>query len=393
MALATQPLARRRPRAQPDPTPPLEPGLSWLDAETLPPRGRYEALPALPDGERYTCVGELARGGMGAVFLVRDEHLGRVVAMKRLISANPSAEDVRRFLTEAQITGQLEHPNVVTVLDVGHDAEGRPYYTMPWIRGGTTLADVIDQLRADDPGTRQAWPLRRRVEAVLAVARALRAAHTRGVVHRDVKPANVMVGHHDEVLLLDWGLAKSTRQVDPFGSGQIELVTDPARTAHDTIVGTPLYMAPEQLRGDGDARADVYALAALLWELISLRHYLGRTPGETGAVLRAVRDRDPDLRRGHGQDRVPTPLQRLVGRGLAKDPQTRLPDTGALIAGLEAWLAGDPRVDCPNTLCLKGLSRWRRLLEDYPQVATAASFAVPPLITLGLVQLVRLATG
>jgi len=365
-------------------------GWSASDLPTRPLRPRADEAdpPELPAGPRYAEVRELARGGMGSVVLAHDRFVGRPVALKRLLAGREAAGERARFLQEAQVTGQLEHPNVVAVHDVDVDGEGRHFYTMPYLVGGESLQVVIERLRLGDPEAHRRYSMERRVQVVQQVARALAYAHARGVVHRDVKPANVMVGRFGEVYLLDWGLARvggaSPDPADlPLEGDEVDLVTDPAETDPDVVMGTPLYMAPEQLRGRADARSDVYALAAVLHELLSLRHYLGEPPDELGGIVRAVARRAParaDAERDPLNGRVPGALADLCARGLAKDPGGRVGSAAALAEELQAWLEGRCGVACPNGFALAALQRWKRALVDHPGPATLLSLLAPALL-------------
>jgi hypothetical protein len=232
---------------------------------------------------RYDVAGELARGGIGVVLKGRDRDLGREVALKVLRAehlANPAM--VRRLVEEAQIGGQLQHPGVLPVYELGIDAARRPFFAMKLVRG-RTLASLLAERSgpADD--------LRRFLTIFEQAAQTLAYAHARGVIHRDLKPANLMVGAFGEVQVVDWGLAKVLAPGgtvdDPAGAGGDSSIAGsiagPAasRSEAGSVLGTPAYMAPEQARGEIetlDERCDVFALGALLCEILTGRPpYLG----------------------------------------------------------------------------------------------------------------------
>ena len=249
---------------------------------------------------RYTVTRLHATGGIGQVWLARDQALGREVALKDLrpeASANPKM--AARFLEEAQITGQLEHPNIVPVYELARGSdEDRLYYTMRFVRG-QTLAEKIKafhQRRRDQEST----PLEFRVllTAFTSVCHAVTYAHSRGVIHRDLKPQNVILGNFGEVVLLDWGLAKLVDRPDAASDAPSVVlertgVTEP--TVQGQVLGTPAYMAPEQAEGRQeliDHRTDIYGLGAILYEILS-----GKPPysgASTAAVLDCVLKAQPE---------------------------------------------------------------------------------------------------
>ncbi|MDF1813003.1 MAG: protein kinase [Verrucomicrobiales bacterium] len=227
--------------------------------------------------------GELiARGGVGAIFLASDQNIRRNVAVKVLLEPeNAGNEEILRFIEEAQVTGQLEHPSVVPVHDLGVDATGNVYYTMKMVRGDN-LHTILRRIADNDQKTIEEFPLPRLINIFLKVCDAMRFAHSRNVIHRDLKPQNIMVGEFGEVLVMDWGLAKvlGLSRDDPHATAaQIESVRNreasgALATIAGTIFGTPQFMAPEQARGatdEMDYRTDVYSLGAILYNILSLR--------------------------------------------------------------------------------------------------------------------------
>ena len=218
--------------------------MRWLSDDKL---NRLRSVVSEPDfsATKYTLVKELGRGGMGAVYLAEDRELDRLVAIK-VLNTPETTEDLRnRMVREAQIIARLEHPGIVPVHDVGTLPDGRIYYAMKYVRGSR-----LDEYAA------QGAPLRDRLRKFQAVCDAVAFAHAHGVIHRDLKPQNIMIGSFGEVLVLDWGVAA---------------IRDNPCESVGTVVGTQNYMSPEQARGEVDQldeRADVYSLGAVLHSLL-----------------------------------------------------------------------------------------------------------------------------
>lgn len=218
--------------------------------------------------ERYEVLGTLAAGSMAEIRLCKDLPFAREVAMKvlRLRRAKPSAR--WRFFREARVQGQLGHPAVVPVYDLGVDPAGDLYFTMKWVRG-RRFDLAISELREGGPA---AFTQRQLLTRIAQMCLALHYAHSRGVVHRDLKPTNVMLGEFGEVYVLDWGLAKVLSEVNPRYE-PIDDASGAMRTSDGSILGTIGYMAPEQLQGEVDRvdpRSDVYSLGAMLFEVLAL---------------------------------------------------------------------------------------------------------------------------
>jgi len=182
----------------------------------------------------YSIGREIARGGMGAVLETQDQKFGRCVAMKVMLARNASQQEQRRFLQEAHVLGQLAHPNIVPIHDLGKDDEGRLFYTMKLVKG-VTLAEVFGRLKAGDKETLVRYPLNGLLTIFQKVCDAVGFAHSRGVIHRDLEPQNIMVGEFGEVLVMDWGLAK----ILP-GSGVPELAAKTCRKPSQRVLRSQL---------------------------------------------------------------------------------------------------------------------------------------------------------
>ncbi len=278
-------------------------------------------------------LGTIGHGGMAEVRRVRDTALNRIMAMKVIhapLLEHPSW--ISRFIEEAQATAQLQHPGIIPIHQIGQLPDGRHYFTMPEVRG-RTLREVIARHFSGSGD----WNTRGLIGAFRQICEAVAYAHARGVVHRDLKPANIMIGDYGEVFVLDWGIAKI---LGGLTGDEVPVVTARSRTAaHVTqlgvVAGTPSYMPPEQAtRGvrDVDERADVYALGAILYELMS-----GKPPfdGEDeDEVLEKVRTTKPPTPRG------PDELVEICLKAMERDPANRYADADGLAADINAWLDG-----------------------------------------------------
>jgi serine/threonine protein kinase len=355
--------------------PPSEPEheLKTIDSPTSPlakstvastPMAVSGSVPEITSDEsfdaRYEIVEKIGEGGMGEVHLCADRRIGRDVAIKVIRTTRASRPDVRRrFLREARVQGQLEHPSIVPVYDLAHDPTGRVYFTMRRVRGAT-LETVLDRLRAGDLDAQAQYTRHKLLSAFGSVCLAVHFAHTRGVLHRDLKPANIMLGDFGEVYILDWGLAKVGLDEDRAPpdegekpvSGDATAETDPVRTAHGAILGTPGFMAPEQVHGDVDlldARTDVYALGAILFEIVTLEplHGFGDAKKLTKSTLAGV-DARPSARAPH-LDTAPE-LDEICRRASAHDPADRFAHARILYERVEAFLSGDRDVALRRSL-------------------------------------------
>lgn len=288
--------------------------------------------PAMPGEGRYAWLGRIGTGGMGEVHRVLDTRLNRVVAMKVIRADRLDHRSVvQRFVEEAQATAQLEHPGIVPVHDLGRLPDGRWFFSMKEVKGRTLGQVARDVHRASRDGrwgvTEDGFGLHRLIDAFRKVCEAVAYAHARGVVHRDLKPDNILVGAYGEVLVVDWGLAKVLGAASRDEDSQPPVVTHRDRrreTSPGAVAGTPAYMAPEQARGDNDRvgpPADVYALGGVLHELL-----FGRDDEPAPADLAA-----------------PPALVEIVERARAEAPEHRWPDAGALAAEVAAWLEGARR--------------------------------------------------
>jgi serine/threonine-protein kinase len=307
--------------------------------------------PAPGGAGRYQVFGEIARGGMGAVLRGRDPDLGREVAVKVLREEHrDNALMLERFVEEAQIGGQLQHPGIVPVYELGQFADRRPFFTMKLVKGRTLAVLFAD--RADSADGRA------RLLAVFAqVCHTIAYAHARGVIHRDLKPSNVMVGHFGEVQVMDWGLAKVLAQggvaddvktnasrIPPQNLTEVRTVRTGgslSETLAGSMLGTPAYMAPEQARGETaliDERADVFGLGALLCELLTGKPpYLGESQAEVQrkAAVGALEDAFARLD-ACGAD---AELVGLAKKCLAAEPWGRPRDAKNVADAISAYLA------------------------------------------------------
>ena len=292
----------------------------------------------------YRVLSLLGEGGMGAVYVAEDTRLGRKVAIK-IPHAAPAADNSfhARFLREARSISHLSHPNIATVYDYGETETGRPFIVMELVEG-RELGDLLRE---------GGMTLQRAVEIVREVAEALSEAHLRGVVHRDIKPSNVVVNSRGGVKVLDFGLAKLISEGQHTGLTSADETLMKFRTRSDLLVGTPLYLSPEQAKGvNVDPRSDLFALGALLYECVTGQPaFSGATVMEIAAQIIHV---DPPVPSSVNPD-VPAELDRITLRALSKRLEDRYQSAGEMIEdlrGVAAQLAGEAGhvTAAPNSL-------------------------------------------
>jgi serine/threonine protein kinase/formylglycine-generating enzyme required for sulfatase activity len=308
-----------------------------------------------PSSSRYRLKGEVAQGGMGVILRVWDEDLRRHLAMKVMLDEQEGAASrLSRFLEEAQVTGQLDHPGIVPVHELGIDARGRVFFTMKLVKG-RTLEHVFEAVRHGDDG----WSVTRALSVVLRVCEAMAFAHEKGVIHRDLKPANIMVGRFGETYVMDWGLArvlgkKDTKDIRPQPNESVSAVRTDRRigagakpdssllTMDGDQVGTPAYMPPEQARGDLERigpHSDVYAVGAILYHLLSgqVPYVEPDTHATPWAILAQVLAGPPKPLHTLTND-VPAELLAICERAMERDPKQRYASMTDLANDLRAYL-------------------------------------------------------
>lgn len=322
-----------------------------VDARVVKPGG--ESMPDLPgDGGRYQLLGEIARGGIGVVLKGRDVDLGRDLAVKVLLERHRNhPEMVRRFVEEAQIGGQLQHPGIVPVYEMGEFSDHRLYIAMKLVKGRTLAALLDDRSSPSDDRSRF-------LSIFEQVCQTMAYAHSRGVLHRDLKPSNIMVGSFGEVQVMDWGLAKVIEQGGVADEERAHRIWDDSniirtvRTGSDagesragSVLGTPAYMAPEQARGmldTLDERADVFSLGSILCEILTgIPAFSGRSVDEL--YRKAERAELADALERLENSGADADLITLARSCLASLPKDRPRDAGVVTAHLTAYLAGVER--------------------------------------------------
>jgi serine/threonine protein kinase len=338
----------------------LPPARGHVLLETLVPP------PSQRDSLRYTLTKLHAEGGLGKIWIAHDTDLNRDVALKEIKpSATPNPESWRRFLKEAQITGQLEHPNIVPVYELARRKEdNQPFYTMRFLRG-QTFRDTIAEFhrrRAGKPADRLELQ-RQLLEPFAKICEAIGYAHSRGVIHRDLKPENVVLGAHGEVVVLDWGLGKVVGRPDDdepkVREPRISVTTDAETSATIGQAGTPGYMAPEQVDADNaliDTRTDVYGLGAILFEILTARPpATGTTLGEVYGKIRTgnfpkPREIDPT---------APRALEAVCNKAMAIDRNNRYRRVEDFSEDVRRWIVDEPVSVYRDPFTVRSL-RWIR---------------------------------
>jgi tetratricopeptide (TPR) repeat protein/tRNA A-37 threonylcarbamoyl transferase component Bud32 len=337
--------------ASPDGSTRLDDPFAAPAATPSPAAGTTAPDPPAP-GTRYRPLRLHARGGLGEVLLAHDEELHRDVALKRMQArCADDADSRRRFLLEAEVTARLEHPGIVPVYGLVHDDAGQPCYAMRFIEG-PSLKEALEAFhKADTPGRdtgERTLALRKLLGDFVAVCKAVGYAHGRAVVHRDLKPHNVMLGKYGEVLVVDWGLAKKVERTEAErAAGEASVKPMMAESAGEgtglgQVMGTPAYMSPEQAAGRWDLLrppSDIYSLGATLYALLT-----GRAPFQETSpqeILEKVK-RGEFLPPRQVKPDVPRPLEAICLRAMALRPQDRYHTALAVADDVERWLADEP---------------------------------------------------
>ncbi len=353
-------------------------------------------------GARYRILRPHARGGLGKVFVAEDAELHRQVALKQMQAQHAGSDASRgRFVLEAEITGGLEHPGIVPVYGLGTYADGRPFYAMRFIKGDN-LKEAIARYHgtskprdeSSNPASHDAKILafRQLLGRFIDVCNAVAYAHSRGVLHRDLKPGNIMLGKFGETLVVDWGLAKVVGRAQSRerpGEASLEAPLTPAsgsgvaETLAGTAIGTPAYMSPEQAAGRLDqlsGASDVYSLGATLYALLT-----GKAPVEdkdVAATLKRVREGNvPRPRQVAPQ--VDRALEAVCLQAMALKPADRYPSPRNLADDLERWLADKPVSAWPEPIVVRA-KRWARQHQTLVTSSAASLFIALVGLTAGL---------
>lgn len=326
-------------------------------------------------GDRYTLGKEVARGGVGVINQAYEKRLRRHLVIKRLIDQTKTSRYVvEKFMEEAQITAQLEHPNIVPVHDLGSTDKGEIYFSMKYV-SGESLKAIIKQLDTGSAESVEAFSRARMLNVFQSICMAMAFAHARGIIHRDIKPANVMVGEFGETLVLDWGVAKLIgRSNDEEALLDDSITTSRGESQDETqmglVTGTPAYMAPEQAAGRIDRldqRTDIFSLGVLLYEMLVFRSPFRKTSQRE--TLRAVIvESPPAFDTWDHVSLVPLTLQKICIKCLQKKPRDRYQKVDEILKDLLGYLDGVEDVDRRKRLSQTQLAQGLAAVHQFEEI-------------------------
>jgi serine/threonine-protein kinase len=329
---------------------------------------------------------------MGEVVLVEDQDIERKVAIKRIHAEQRTTDSLQRFAEEVRIIGQLEHPNITPVHDVGVDEEGRHYFIMKYVEGDT-LETIIRKLRAKDATATARFSHDARVDLFLGILNAAAYAHARGILHRDLKPANIMVGPYGEVTVMDWGIAKRIGAAEPEEQQDARV-----RTLAGALIGTPLYMSPEQAAGQLatlDVRSDIFSLSLIFLELMTLKHPLEDLATTQLVIARLISENfeNTNFKRQFSDAGAPLEYGEIVRRGLARDRDRRFSSVVEMTDAIHQLRAGRIPVTCPVTFGRRAAAETMRWINGHQLLYMVALFGgligASWLITVAILRLLR----
>jgi eukaryotic-like serine/threonine-protein kinase len=372
---------------------------SYELAESIAKRTINHIDPPLSEDSRYEVIEVLDEGGLGKILIAHDHQLSRKVAFKQ-IKEQFAVNDVsqRRFVFEAAITGQLEHPGIVPVYSLGRDQNNSPYYAMRLIEGESfhkviqrfhrLTKDGIsstDNVSIDSKHRRLEF--RQLLKRFLDLCEAVDFAHSRGVIHRDLKPANIMIGAFGETFVVDWGLARHFDDTSaPMNDNNSTVDNSPGQTRQGTIVGTPAYMSPDQARGEVTslgATSDIFSLGSILFNVMT-----GKKPFEhsdSRSTIQAVAQGEFSEPIEIRSD-IPKPLNAICIKAMQFEPADRYQSAGALAQDIERWLADEP-VEAWKEPLLNRAGRWVR--NHRTLVTTAVAFLFVSTIALAVIGIMQ----